>query len=401
MTPQNYANYHGLAKSIHVMVLTGLFVLVLYLVTKLHDSKTALIFGILFAFETYVIAINRWFHLTSMEVLFAFAAYLSVLLWAKLKQDKYLMLSAVSIGLAALTKVSSVIILPLIFYIILKNKPKKMAVYLLAAGGTFFILFPAMWVTPGLVLAKITGAISTAVSSDERIYMIWDGIKPVFYSIMVAAKLTPAALVLVLIGIYKLAQKSVRNSSVKSQLVAYGFPLVFTYILLSFSAQKIDRYVLALFPYLFMLVALGVEKCNTKILSIVFTIYIAQATLLYCQYFPVVSEYTSPVVGGPAGLHKLSLYDNSGEYFAQAAQYINSICPKCTVYVPNNTDAFSPYFLGRVTQEYGADVKYEVKSIDMERSAFTQDECNMTVKLFGQSNFKPVGVFSCATTVTD
>ena len=77
----HYPVVHGISKSLLVLVLGALLFVQVFLVRKLFGNEISLVFGFFISVEPYLIGINRWFHLTSLETFFSFASFLFILNW--------------------------------------------------------------------------------------------------------------------------------------------------------------------------------------------------------------------------------------------------------------------------------------------------------------------------------
>jgi hypothetical protein len=133
-----------------------IYFVVLYqisLISKLWDKNIGLIYFFILAVEPYFIGINRWFHLTSLEVVFSFTSILLLLYWLRFKDKWAFILSAVFIALGVLTKVTTIVLGLVLFVILLKEyftnkKVVNFFYFFLIYLGTIFLLFPALWITP-------------------------------------------------------------------------------------------------------------------------------------------------------------------------------------------------------------------------------------------------------------
>jgi hypothetical protein len=72
----------------------------------------------------------------------------------------------------------------------------------------------------------------------------------------------------------------------------------------------------------------------------------------FYSYYPIFSFYHSEVFGGPANIHSFGLkLKNRGEYYAQAAKYLNDLEPGATdnftlVYHAERKETFGYFYLG-------------------------------------------------------
>ena len=88
-----YPAIHGVSKAVLVFILCSLLAIQILFLQKIFGDKIAFIFGFLMAIEPYMIGMDRWFHLTSLETYFAFLSFLALLVWKKENRDKLLVFS--------------------------------------------------------------------------------------------------------------------------------------------------------------------------------------------------------------------------------------------------------------------------------------------------------------------
>lgn len=367
-----YLIVHGISKGVLVLVLATLLVFQIKYISKLFDTKTALIYAFLMAVEPYLIGINRWFHLTSLEVFLVFTSLLALLVWNKEKDNKTLIFSSILFGLACLTKTSALILAPVFLFILIKNRNiKSLGIFTLITLVTFFALFPAMWVQPFQVIQKILSSLFGAVSEDIRTDMISPFLSPFYYIIILAFRLSPITLILFVIALWKLKDSEDFNIHILL------FSIFSYYLFLSLANQKIDRYIIGFIPFILLLIS------TTKFPKIVFGFVLTFLVHIVLTYYPVLSAYYSPLFGGTKQALKLDLYDNSGEYFAQAATYLNEKGRDKNVYVPNNIESFSYYYKGNLQGSLNENTDYIVRSLYMNRNEFIEENCPILEKAYG------------------
>ena len=135
-----FTDFDYTSKLANVLVLAFLFGIQLMLLSKLYSTRVALLYGFFASTEPYLLGIDRWFHLTSLEVYLAFVAILLILVWRKSDRRIFLILSSVMFALALLTKVSQVILVPVFGLVILTNFRDKKSVTFKNLGIWFFII---------------------------------------------------------------------------------------------------------------------------------------------------------------------------------------------------------------------------------------------------------------------
>ncbi len=388
-----YPQLHALSKLFVLALLTLCFAVQLSLVVSLTDAKTAVIYGVIVSLEPYLVGISRWFHLTSMEAFFAFTALLLALQYLKSRKLIYIVFAGIFSGLGILTKmtvlISAVFISGLLLHSIVKKKIKflPVVVYAVSALFTIFLLFPALWTSTVFVGAKMYEALFNAVTADPRgdIFGIFH--KAFFYPITLAFKMTP---VTAAVGLYSFISAIRKKDKLSFSIILY---FVLVMVLLTVSDQKIDRYSVALFLPIAFLISRTLSQFRRNQLLFTFGLYIIFFFHAVFVYHPVYSAYVSPLFPYKFVLNA-GFYENSGEYFADAARYINSKGRDTTVFVPNNIDAFSPYYKGKFSIDIiGAD--YLVGSLDFDRPRFPDLPGCSVDKTFGNRQYQPVAVYKC------
>jgi hypothetical protein len=378
----------GISKSVLVLVLAVLFSWQLYYISRLHGHKTAMFFGALVAVEPYLIGIDRWFHLTSLESYLCFLTFLAFVYSIQNRKKKDLILSAIFLALAVLTKTTSLIMLPILSVLVFLNyktiNKKDILDFVFVFFVAVFLLFPALWVNPIETLRALVSAIigAQANSIRQEILPINDFL---YYPLILTAKMT-----IVTFGL--LCFSFIFNIRNKSSRYVYVYLLTFL-LFLTLVGQKIDRYTISLFLPSLLLVAQMLSHLSTKKAVVLSALSCALAIMCYIHYYPVLSAYYSPLMGQTKGALRLGIYDNSGEYFAQAAFWLNTKGRDTSVYVPNNVESFSPYFKGKISLTGAAD--YEVYSLDMGRVSLEKTMCKKVVKFFGPQDRPIVYILEC------
>ncbi|MBD3366343.1 hypothetical protein GF360_03325 [candidate division WWE3 bacterium] len=407
-----YPTIHMLSKIQLNLVLAGLLLFQIHLISKLFSNKIALIYAVLITAEPYLIGIDRWFHLTSMETYFAFTAFLSLLHWRfnfaappvePSKKTKFLLISAVFFALAVLSKLTSLILAPILLALLVSNflQNRKFTPFLLYLAGftiTFLVLFPATWVAPGYVFTNLYNAIFKAVATDSRAALFPGALKYIYYPVILVFKLSPISLLLFVGFLIQVPiKKSLQNKKAFWILAGLANYLLF----LTLSTKKIDRYALVFFPFILLTVAFYIEQLKRAHKNLILALVVLFSGFICLQYFPVNSAYYSPLLGGSPTALKTGVYENSGEYFAQAADYLNTKGRDKTVWIPDNIESFNYYYKGVAVAEWQSQMDYFVTSRDIDRpngldpSRMNVDVCANLEKVFSDPYEDLVFIYSC------
>ncbi len=356
--------------------ITLLFSVSLNIIYKLYGAKIAILFGFMVAVEPYLIGIDRWLHLTSLETYLCLTSFLVILYKQKIG---YLVGSAFLLSLAILTKISALFILPVILFIVLKrNSVKHTFLYLTLISIFIFIFFPALWVEPIATLAKILSASGSAIDGSLRSENSLTSYS--FYFVVLAIKTSVVTIVLLLVAL----KNSFRNKLTGSKYLVIYFCLIF--VGLTSSGQKIDRYVVTLLPILLLFIAVNIN--NWRSIAIAKSI---ETLLVLVIFFPIMSGYFIYTPKSFEFIKNMGFYDNSGEYYRDAAVYLNNKNSK--VFVPDNFDTFNPYYKGIYGMSY-TNSDYVVTSYDVDRKNAYIEGCTIE-KAFGSKTYVSVFVFKC------
>lgn len=348
-----------------------LFLMVFYgLLRRWFDPPLALVATAFLGFEPFFIGISRWLH---VEGLLAFFLPLSALfylhyLWAELPRRRFLCLSGILGGLALLTKSTAIFLvlyLPLVFLVrvvgdIWENKGKlKVQVkvflkdyflWILLVVGTFVLLLPAVWVHPWEVVSRILRDIQyTGTVGRNNL----EG--PLFYLYALPMRMSPFLLVAFLGGLGYLGKVWGRLKQRQRFLLLNSFFFIFFFtLMMSLSVQKMERYLLVIYPFVAILGGWGVlgvlgkigEKFQCRAL-VGFMVVLFAFALHYTPYF---SAYYNPILGGRTQAEKMYRVESTGQLYPEVARWINSHPnPHDLVTVTNyNTHSLRPYILGKV-----------------------------------------------------
>ena len=336
-----YPTIHGISKTVLVLVLCGLLLAQIFIIKHLFNEKVALVFGFLMAIEPYMIGMDRWFHLTSLETYFAFLSFLTILWWNKERNSKLLILSGAFLALSALSKITTLLVVPLFLTIIVLNswEEKKytqifrsILIFGFSFFGVFVILFPALVIDPIFVFNEIFSAGKNAVISSRQLSHLEILFKYSFYLLMGLFKLSPLVIFAFIFSFSK-KKEIYKDRNLKLTLIYTFFYLVF----LTIAYKKIDRYIVVMFPPIILLVSYYLSLLSTKNMGNVLITGLLFTVVTSFVYYPVYSAYNSPLLGGARTAIKLGLYDNSGEYLSDAALYLNNMGRDKKVFVPNGS----------------------------------------------------------------
>ena len=446
-------NFVAIFPLVFIISLLGTFMY--YMLSKIINTRYALIFAIVLSLEPFFLGVSRFLHLSALTSMFMFTSFLCVYYYYfKEKTNKWLLyISSVLLGLGVLTKIDAIIALPVIFTVILMyeflllakpnfssfkiksnfkdyikvifsknyllNTFTTLFIYGLLLFMTFYLLFPSMWVAPFWTIDKIIseGIQDTAFSSSGA--QTVTGIKYLFYPETILFRSLPTFSLGILGGVIILIysffnKKSKLNSTQKGFLSLVLFFIIFNILILSIPDKIKDRYLINLYPPLAVFSALflyyAYESKSKLIKYGVIFCFVFTYILTIFRYHPVYSYYYSDLIGGPSGYAKLGLdIKNRGEFYAQVANHINKTDDN--PYVRNviladreKTKTFAQFFFGKtytnpryLQKGEFADYIITTPNYEKEVSQKLQDKCNFE-KSFGPKNpfgYSVIQLYKC------
>ena len=268
--------------------------------------------------------------------------------------------------------------------------PKSVLILALTSIAVFFVFFPAMWVTPFSVLKNILDAAKSSGGGDYQSVVYAETHPYLYYPVILLFKLSPITIFLLLVGTVRAFR---RKDSTAILLVFYVFSQL---VLLSVSEQKIERYILSFLPAAFLLVAITLSRFTKSTQKLAICIILISFIVTYKNYHPYYSAYYSQVFGGPKSAYAIGIYDDSGEFFARTAYYLNSKGRDTRVFVPYNVESFSYYFKGKLESALMLDDGYLVVSKDSRRPRPTYGiNCPTIDGIINNNGLDVVTVFKC------
>ena len=150
-----------------------------------------------------------------------------------------------------------------------------------------------------------------------------------------------------------------------------------------------------MFPPIILIASYYLSLLNTKNIGNLLITGLLFTVVSSFVYYPVYSSYNSPLLGGTRTAIKLGLYDNSGEYFSDAALYLNSMGRDKKVFVPNGSISFFSYYKGERVNSIEEKPNFVVVSHDLDRPEIESFGCTTPVLAFGSKEMDVVFVYKC------
>ena len=383
-------------------LLAALCIVAIYLlIRRLLGEPLALFSTLIIAFDPFILAHTRVIHVDAPLAYFMFVAFLAFLLYIIHGRWKFLIISGLFAGLAALSKTGpSAFLGPImavggLAYVLLYPLAKGQTRWMLTrrlmfalggcgliGGAAFFALWPSMWSQPFFVINWIVRNLqSVNRSAHPTTGVFWGGgmtdQSPYYYFFVLPFHLTPLTTVGVLLALSMIIWSGI-NLLRKMTLrpwVAEKLPLVIAlvfYVILfvgpiSMVSRRGDRYILPVFFATSLLAALGLwwfatwlirqilrlriarfylTKKNSTPGRLLGGVILAQITAIL-MYHPYYLAYFNPLLGGgQMAQHYLNI--GWGEGLDTAARHLNDITKGRPEQVASwYSSQFSPYYQGR------------------------------------------------------
>jgi hypothetical protein len=369
---------------------------------RLFGEKGAILTALFLALDPFLLALSR---VLGHDALVAIFMWLSLLTFlrashayltrfrnvdrqhASPKTDRrFLVLSGSLGGLAFLTKYPSLLLgafvagMMLVLLVVYRRSWQQalrdwaitMALWSVAAGLVFFILWPAMWVDPvGRGLAILTDALRASGSPHPKgsffLGRVVPDPGPVFYLLVSLFRTTPViwlGCLLLAVGMIK-RFRGAHTDSVPAALILLAYAVVYV-LMITIGGKKQDRYILPAFPALSALAALGYAKASDlKARSAHFkwvlpSVLFVQAAFVLSHY-PYYFTYYNPLLGGGAAAARTMIV-GWGEGLDQAAKWLNTLPDAQNLdVVAWYSTTFEPFFEGHAI--------YKVEEEKISRSA--------------------------------
>lgn len=370
------------------VVISALFVAVFFLLLRrLLDERVAVVAALLVALSPFHAGQSRILHTDALITTFMVLSVLALLgYWLQGWRWYWLVFSGVMGGMALLTKPSSWFLAP--FFVLLGlfilhhrwhgwstlwSVVRDGVVWIIVAGVTIFVSFPAMWLIPLKVLQNIfwvSSGMALAGHSHFFLGKITDDPGTLYYPLGWILRSSPLELlgitalgILVLGSLWRYGINYLRHHITKNpvQVALFLFALSF-FLFVIVSPKKFIRYALPAFPIIDVFVAYGLLWLWDKFTSFNFTTilpgrnYVLYGLVFLFQSvgmvtsFPYYLVYFNPILGGAPTASQL-MDIGWGEGADKAAAYLNQL-PNAADITANTcliTKVFSPFFSGKET----------------------------------------------------
>jgi hypothetical protein len=338
----------------------ALVALCVLLVCRVFDYRVAWLTGFLLAFDPFLLTESRALRTEGLLTGLTTLALLALLLYQAAPRLRYAVLSGVLLGLALLSKVSAISLLPVGALVMgaapffeqalsPKERRQKALLALLVWAGmsavTIIALWPALWVGPIQVARQMYDFLNIRVVEGEgggksfflgQTYLK-DDPGSLFYPVVLLYRTGPA----LWLGLVLLAAAWPTRWLSRQIKVAVGIMLLYLIpylILITLSELKFDRYVIPMLPPLNIMAALGLvaawdwltarDSRQFKIQAVAWLLallVLGGQIALALPHHPYYYTFWNPLLGGIRQAAQILPVGIGGEGLDQVAVYLNTL----------------------------------------------------------------------------
>jgi hypothetical protein len=315
----------------------------------------------LLALDPFYLEQSKVLHVDAILATLMLLSALFLVSYLQYKRLTSLVFSGAFAGLAFLTKSPSIFLLPYAaLSVVLRHLEdgftdlsrgrtwigrvgkiiRDLAMWGLAAGGTFVLCWPAVWVAPGEVLSEMvkgSGFHAGIEHVNPNFFagrVVYGDVGPFFYLATIAWKTTVVTLPLILVTIFSLRRvKHWKDRKPMWWLLLYACGFV---AMMTLAAGKEMRYVLPAFLALDLLAAWGLLQVVDAIrrswaqrqhawvsAAVMLVVLIIQAVTVL-RYHPYYGVYYNSLLGGAQVAQHVLPIGDQGEGMDSAARFLNS-----------------------------------------------------------------------------
>ncbi len=339
---------------------TAMVILAYLLIRRIFGRKIALVSGVLIALDPFYLSDSRINRAEAVTTGVTFIALLLFILYIQENKRRWLILSGATAGLACLSKIQAVLILPilgllgLIYWITypsaahslrqpIKTWAIAMLIWTLAMLAAFWAAWPAMWVAPRETLLMVWDYVTEqSGATGVNLFFLGHVVQnqdpgPLFYPLAFLLRVNPLVLIGIAAGGWTWlrstagARKDWLRASPRWWMLAL-FVLIYP-ALMTLGSHKQDRYLMIIFPMVNLLAAPGLIWAWRKISAkwrgsrstkVGFAGLVLAQLLLIWPVHPYYFPYFNPLIRGPVIAPRL-IRIGWGEGLDQVADYLQSL----------------------------------------------------------------------------
>lgn len=333
------------------------------LLRRLFDESTAAVGGLLLALSPYFIAQSKILHLDAAMATLMLLSALAMLVYRRERGWGWLALSGGVGGLALLTKIPAVFLVPFFGLVLLADLVVEhrygiggvlsylvgpLVVWLLVAGIVYVAAWPVMWVAPGKGIAAVRWGLTrhATTAHDSPTLFLGDVVRddpgPLFYLVSLLFRSSEIELLFLAVGAAiglgalldprpaARTGKARRKQTITNLLLLLAFA-VFYLGQMSLGAKKMPRYILPALLPLTVLAAGGVVawakalagKRRFARLALMALPVVIQGVVSLPRH-PYYGTALNWLAGGPPAAADAILIGEEGEGYAELTDYLNA-----------------------------------------------------------------------------
>ena len=333
------------------------------LLRRLFNEPTAVVGGLLLALSPYYIAQSKILHLDATMATLMLLSALAMLAYRRERHWTWLVVSGGLGGLALLTKIPAVFLVPFFGLVLLIdwaiqahrgirdlifNVAGPLAIWLVVAGTVYVAAWPVMWVAPGRGIAAVRWGLTrhaTTAHDSPTLFLgevVRDDPGPLFYLVSLLFRTSEIELLFLVVGaVIGLGallnsrsgadeSEATRRRTLTDLLLLLAF--AFFYLgQMSLGAKKMPRYILPALLPLTILAAAGIVGWANVLAGRRRLVHLALMALPVAVHgavslprHPYYGTALNWLAGGPPAAADALLIGEEGEGYAELANYLNA-----------------------------------------------------------------------------
>lgn len=360
-----------------------------HLARRLTNRWVALVFALLLALDPHFIALSRVLGHDAPAGLFMGLSLLAFLLAVQGEIQGghvparfrwgWLIVSGVFAGLAWLSKSPAFFLIPFVGLVAIveawrRGAPLRIWLLRLVAWGVvawivFVLVWPAGWTDPvGAPYAVAQNAFLSATdkmeAEAEGFWLVPD-LGPFYYLVNGAFKLSLLATLGLVIWVFLVVTRRHKSSSIEWWLLAF---VVLFAIFMTLGGKRSSRYILPVWPALYLVVAVGIVQIlntkyqisNIRMRYLMFGVLMLLLALPALFTYPYYFSYFNPVLGGAFTAPRL-MKIGWGEGLDQAGNWLGGQLDAPALRVGSYyASALAPFFSGKIRDVTAGGLDYVV-----------------------------------------
>jgi hypothetical protein len=313
-----------------------------HLLTRLFDRRVAWTAAFLWTLDPFHLANSKTLHLDAVLSTLMLLSALWMLIYLRERRLWQLAISAVLGGLAVLTKMSALFLVPFLGLCLLVGRlpslrnlqiaVRDLLLWLLIATVVCFALWPSLWVQPGASLALIyeQGYRLHADEPRENPILYRGAIAihdpgPRFYLDVLLFRTTFLTLPFAFVCLLFLVSRPREERLSLGLLVAFA---LFYFVQVSLGTWKDGRYLLPVFLILDILAGLGLSRWAERLPRVgllVAGLLVAAQALAMLSRHPYYGTHYNALMGGPQAALRIFPPADFGEGLDRAGRYVDGL----------------------------------------------------------------------------